>query len=102
MPAIASILFRKETYRAAFDFDLEDEDFDFVEVDFVCVPLEDFVFDFFVETLVVFACDADDLEATLCVPLLRDLFPRTRIPGASFTGSATVMARPGAMALEER
>ena len=102
MPAIASILFEKETYRAAFDFDLEEEDFDFVEVGFACPPLEGFVFDFFVETLVVFACDEDDVAATRFTPLLRELFPRTRMPGASFTGSATVMARPGAMALEER
>ena len=32
MPAIASFLFRKEAYRAAFDLDLEADDFDFVEV----------------------------------------------------------------------
>jgi len=33
---MASFLFRREAYRAAFDFDLEEEDFDFEVADFVC------------------------------------------------------------------
>ena len=100
MPAIASFLFRWEAHRAAFDFDLEEEDFDFVEVDFVCTLLEDFFVDCFAEVLLVFACD--DVDATRFVLLPRELFPRTRMPGASLTGSATVITRPGAMAFEER
>ena len=49
MPAIASFLFRKEAYRAALDFDLEDEDFDLEEVVFACVLLDDFALDDFVD-----------------------------------------------------
>jgi hypothetical protein len=100
VPAIASFLFRREAYRAAFDFDLEEEDFDFVEVDFACAPLEVFFVGCFAEVLLVFACV--DLDATCFVLLLCEAFPRTRMPGASFTGSATVMARPGAIVFEER
>ena len=87
-------------YRAAFDFDLEEEDFDFVEVDFACAPLEGFLVDCFAEVLVVFA--RVDEDATCFVLLLREPLPRTRIPGASLTGSATVIARPGAIVFEER
>jgi len=100
VPAIASFLFRKEAYRAAFDFDLEEEDFDFVKVDFACAPLEGFLVDCFAEVLVVFACVDED--ATCFVLLLREPLPRTRMPGASLTGSATVIARPGAIVFEER
>jgi hypothetical protein len=100
VPAIASFLFCREAHRAAFDFDLEEEDLDFVEADFACAPLEDFFVDCFAEVLVVFVCV--DIDATCFVLLLREPLPRTRMPGASFTGSATVMARPGAIVLEER
>jgi len=100
VPAIASFLFCREAYRAAFDFDLEEEDFDLMEVDFACAPLEDFFVGCFAEVLVVFA--RVDVDATRFVFLLREPLPRTRIPGASLTGSATVIARPGAMVFEER
>ena len=49
MPAIASFLFSKETYRAAFDFDLEAEDCDLEEVVFECVLPDDFALDCFVD-----------------------------------------------------
>jgi hypothetical protein len=49
VPAMASFLFRKEAYRAAFDFDLDEEDLDFEEADFVCA-LDDLALVCFEET----------------------------------------------------
>ena len=68
---MASILFGGETYRAAFDFDLED-DFDFVL---------DVFFDALEETEPVLRTEADDDRRLLCV-----LLPRERVRGASLTG----------------
>jgi hypothetical protein len=91
---MASTLFCEETYRAAFDFDFEEDDLDF-EDDMVVwgdVELD------FEDGLVLECVDADDVcdEFFLCA-----LLPRTRVPGASFTGSATVIVRPGEMVLDE-
>jgi len=73
-------------------FDLEEEGFDFDDEDLV----DDFALVCFVGVEVDFLCDEVDTF------FVGELLPRTRVPGASFTGSATVMVRPGAIALEER
>ena len=49
VPAMASILFRWEAYRAAFDFDLEEEEPFFAEAGFECA-LDDFALGCFAET----------------------------------------------------
>jgi len=81
---MASTLFDREAYRAAFFFDLE-EGFDFV-VDVVEAPWLDFRGE----------------EEAVRVVLLREVLLRVRVRGASFTGSATVSVRPVFTALEER
>ena len=104
VPAMASILFRQEAYRAAFDFDLEEEGLFFCDADLVCA-LDDFALDVFVlvdfaAVRVVLVCSG--AETVCAADLLREPLPRTRVPGASFTCSATTMVRPGEMVLAER
>lgn len=106
MPAIASILFYDETYRVAFDLDLE-EDFDAVLDDFRavwCADAEELCGDFvdavLEELRVVFFFEDDDTRD--CEPFFVDLLLCARPLGASFTGSATRNTCPGRIVLEER
>ena len=89
---MASTLFFEVAHRAAFDFDEEDFVFDdgLLALDDFDVPfaLADFAF-------VLLCFDRDALFAF-------EFLPRVRAVGASFTGSATVRVRPGAIAFDER
>jgi hypothetical protein len=86
-PAMASTLFCREAYRAAFFFDLE-EDFDFALVVFVALRL-------------VFReeeCVREDGRVLFALTVVL----RLRVRGASLIGSATANERPGFTTLEER
>jgi len=88
---MASTLFHEVAYRAAFDVDLGGALLDFaVELFF---SEAGFALDFFALERVATADDA---------ALPRDVRPRTRVPGASFTGSATASNRPGFTAFDDR
>jgi hypothetical protein len=101
-PPKASNLFREEAYRVAFGFALVVE---------LCLLAPDFFFAVVDEPFALAPVLFPLLrtEPLLTEPLAacallfrRDALPRTRIPGASFTGSTTASDAPGRTTLEDR
>ena len=105
---MASTLFGEVAYRAAFDFFFDEEEAvldGFAEVFAVLFgALFDVVFAvLFAAAFMFFAALFDAVRDDAAVLLRpRVLLPFTRVPGASFTGSATMMVRPKGTVFDER